>query len=232
MAKSFRFVVNSAQMKRSTVIPLCAMLLASLLGLACKPPRVDLASSRASFEPHDYKDVFSMWSREFQILPVDGVENVLTARATYLSFEFRMGYVARVSYDLRLSEEETAALKERELKALNERHEFFVTVMSGVSKSADLDAEKSNWEIRLKDENGRQVAPVEVTKVKKPTLAEARYFDFENVQRSAYRIYFPLTADDGRPILSDSTGAFTLAFSSALGQGDMLWETKSASSTR
>jgi hypothetical protein len=134
-----------------------------------------------------------------------------------------------VAYYFRFTPNEVLNLRNSELKALDERHEFFVTVMSGVSKSDDLDLEKGNWQIRLKDENGRQVAPVEVRKIKKPTLAEARYFDFENVQRTAYRIFFPLIAEDGRPILSGSTKAFALAFSSALGQGDMRWEIKAIS---
>ena len=100
-----------------------------LLVFACAAPKVDLGRETHAFQPHEYQDVLARWTREFQILPLDGIENVLSARATYLSHEFRWAYVVRVADDLRLSPLERQDLHEQEFRALDKYHEFFVTVM-------------------------------------------------------------------------------------------------------
>ncbi|MCP4603999.1 MAG: hypothetical protein GY847_26340 [Proteobacteria bacterium] len=200
----------------------------ALLWVCCSSPRVNMTRGPRSFQPYDYQNVFALWSRDFQVLPVDGIENVLTARATYLSHEFRWAYVVRVAHDLRLSPVERQELHDREFNALGKSHEFFVTVMSGVTGSDDLDPEKGTWLIRLEDDKGRKIAPTEILKVRKPSVSETKYFDYDKIQRTGYRITFPLIADDGRSILSESTQSFSLTFSSPLGQGNMRWEATSA----
>ncbi len=198
---------------------------ALLLGIGCSSARVNMDRGSRTFQPYDYQNVYSAWTREFKVLPVDGIENVLTATATFLSHEFRWAYVVRVAHDRKLSPTERQELHEQELQAVSERYEFYVTVMSGVPKSDDLDPEKGTWFIRLEDDRGRKVAPTEILEVRKPSLSEAQYFSFDKVHRTAYRISFPQVADDGQPVLTESTRFFSLTFSSALGQGDMRWET-------
>ncbi|MCP4678270.1 MAG: hypothetical protein GY854_22700 [Deltaproteobacteria bacterium] len=202
-----------------------ALITGAIMWLGCSSPQVNMGRGTRSFQPYDYQEVFNTWSREFQILPVDGIENILTARGTYLSREFRAAYVARVAYDLRLSPAERQDLHDQQHSAGNESHEFFITLMSGVSKIDDLDPEKGTWHIRLEDDSGRQVAPTSIQEIKKPSVSETKYFGFDKAHRKAYRIFFPLAADDGSPLFTESTRFFSLAFSSALGQGTMQWET-------
>ncbi len=202
-----------------------ALIAGSILWLGCSSPQVNMDRGTRSFQPYDYQEVFNTWSREFQILPVDGIENVLTARGTYLSREFRAAYVARVAHDLRLSSTERQELDDQQLRAGSESHEFFVTLMSGVSKTDDLDPEKGTWHIYLEDDSGRRVAPTSIEEIRKPSISETKYFGFDKAHRKAYRILFPLMTDDGSPLLTESTRFFSLAFSSALGQGTMQWET-------
>ena len=218
-------MINSAQMATAYVKSAVLFVCVAIVLVGCKTHRVNLASPEQTFEPGDYSDVFDLWSREFQLVPLDGVQNVLTARGTYLSYEFRLAYIERVAHDFRLSPQERRDLENAEFKALDEHHEFFVTVMSGIPKSDDIDQDRGEWSIRLKDDKGRQSAPVEIRKIRKPTLREGKYFSFDKAQRTAYRIFFSRTGPDGQPILSGSTQFFTLSFSSALGQADMRWET-------
>lgn len=192
--------------------------------LACGPKPVDIGHQSRSYEPSDYRDIFECWSREIRILPVDGVENVLTARATYLSYEFRSAYVVRVASDLRYTPAEKQQLLARELDAEKGKHEFFVSLMSGLDNCDELDTDEGPWRIRLVDDRGRGVVPEAVVEVRKPTAAEIKYFDFDPVQRKAYRLSFPVLADDGQPIISSRTRSFSLTFSSAFSQGDMEWE--------
>ncbi|MDJ0762223.1 MAG: hypothetical protein QNJ97_04465 [Myxococcota bacterium] len=201
---------------------ICGFLICSA---ACAPPKVNMARGTRAFEPEDYRAVFTNWSREFHIIPVDGIENVLTARATYLGYEFRWAYVVRTAHDFRLSPAERYQLHEKEFGVLDKQHTFFITVMSGIKKSDDLSSETDQWQIRLEDDRGRQVAPTEIEEIRKPSITETTYFDFDPVHRTAYRITFPLLASDGAPILTPSATFFSLIFSSALGQGTMRWET-------
>jgi hypothetical protein len=203
-----------------------ALALAVAIG-ACGTVVVDLSERERDFQPRDYNEVYERWTREFQIMPVDGIENVLTATVTHLSFEFRWAYVVKSAQDLRLSPAERQQLNDEQFSRLAQGHEFFVSCMSGVDKSEDLDPEKGPWKIRLVDDRGRQVAPLEVKRVKRPSAAEVKYFSFDPVHRHAWRILFPLRAEDGRPILHPEVLSYALRFSSPYGQGEAPYSTGS-----
>jgi len=202
-----------------------ASYLVAALAVACGSAPVDLSEGGRDFEAADYGHVRDLWTRDFQIITVDGIENVLTARVTHLSWEFRWAFAVKRAHDLRLTPEERRDLNEAEFARLEEGHEFFVSVMSGVSGTEDLESDKGPWSIRLADDRGRQVAPISVERIRRPTPADSAYFDFDLKHRKPYRILFPLEAADGQPILSPETRSYSVRFSSALGQGDAVWET-------
>jgi hypothetical protein len=191
---------------------------------SCSSPQVNLGTGPRSFLPSDYQQVFDLWTRNVQVLPVDGIDNVLTAQATFLSYEFRWAYVVRVSNDLRLTPSERQTLQDREFSALDDAHEFFVSMMSGVKEAADLDPKDGPWHIRLEDDRGRSTSPLEVKIIKDPTAEEIKYFDFDKLHRKAYRVRFPKLADDGRAIITSATQFFTLSFSSPYGQAFLRWD--------
>jgi hypothetical protein len=197
------------------------------LACACGSPMVDIDEGQREIEPDDYPEFFERWSRDVHIIPVDGIDNVLTATATHLSYEFRWAYVVREAHDLRLSPGERQALHEREFGRLEQGHEFFITSMSGVGRAERLEPDEGPWELRLVDDKGRQVAPLSVEHIRKPTAAEVKYFEFDPVHRRACRALFPLAAGDGKPILSSDTRFYSLRFSSALGQSEATWNTAS-----
>lgn len=201
------------------------LLLAAAVG--CGSPVVSIDEGQREYEPADYPAVFERWSRDIHIIPVDGVENVLTATATHLSYDFRWAFVVRKAHDLRLSPGERQTLREQEFGRLAAGHEFFVSAMSGVDGADRLEPEEGPWEIRLVDDRGRQAGPLSVEELRKPTAAEIQYFDFDPVHRRACRVVFPLEADDGDPILTATTRAYSLRFSSPLGQSEATWKTVS-----
>ncbi len=211
------------RVKPKLVVAFFSLLFIGMAG--CARPLVGMAMEPRSFEPSDYQEVFTTWSRDLYLYPVNGLHNVITARATYLSHEFRSAYVVRVAHDFRLSSAEHQDLLRSELQAQEENHEFFVTVMSGIKGSDELDPKEGPWHIHLEDDKGQKIAPIEVLEIKKPSANETKYFDFDVQQRKAYRIIFPVIAQDGQPILTKSTRFFSLMFSSALGQGDLRWKT-------
>lgn len=175
-------------------------------------------------EPGDYQKVLAVWSRTLRVLPKDGLENILTAKATYLSHEFRTAYVVRMADDLQLTDEERRREEAEQMAALMGGHELFVSLMSGVKDCDKLDPEDRVWTIRLKDDRGNEVAPLRVIEVERPTPNEIKYFAFDAGYRKAFRLLFPLTGDNGAPIISATTKHFDLSFATAYGAGAIRWE--------
>jgi hypothetical protein len=197
------------------------------LASGCGSPVVSIDEGQRDFEPVDFPEIRARWSRDVHIIPVDGAENVLTATATHLSYEFRSAYVVRAAHDLRLSPAERQELLGQELARLEHGHEFFVSVMSGIDRADRLEPDEGPWQLRLVDDRGRQAAPLSVEEIRKPSAAEIQYFDFDPVHRRASRVIFPLDADDGEPMLTSSTRFYSLQFSSPLGQAEATWKTVS-----
>ncbi|MDD5306523.1 MAG: hypothetical protein PHU25_04300 [Deltaproteobacteria bacterium] len=216
-------------MPRSRTIP-CFVLAACAAAASCGPPRVDMREGARNFEPADYQRVFETWTRDLSIIPVDGIENVLTVRVTYLGYEFRWGYVVKVAQDLRMSPAERQDLQDREFTALARGHEFFVSSMSAFKGVDNLAPDDGPWRVRLVDDRGRAVAPVSVEEVKHPETSAFQYFAFDLVHRTPYRIVFPRAFPDGEPVIGPATRFFTLAFSSPLGQGEVRWDSAAPAS--
>lgn len=174
--------------------------------------------------PDHYDKAFVTWSREITVLPINGMDNVLTARATYRSHEFRRYFAARVSADLVSTPEEKAALEAEELEAMKEGHEFYITLMSAVLDCDKLAPDEGPWTIRLKNDRGEEVAPSLIEEVENPLPQDATYYKFDPKLRKAYRIRFPLKGDEGTPILTGNTQYFDLSFAGALGRDSARWE--------
>ncbi len=201
------------------------LLFFAVLSSSCFSPIVSLEQGNRSYRPSDYNQVLEKWTRSFQILPVDGIENVLTATVTHLSWDYRFAYTVKVTSDLRLSPNEREKLKNDTFSPVSKGYEFFVTTMSGLKNSDILTGEDSPWTIRLVDNKGRFAAPLRIEEIRKPSAADIKYFGFDPVHRKAFRIFFPLNATDGKPLLDDDTRYYMLQFSSPHGQGEARWNT-------
>ncbi len=207
-----------------SIFTLLLPLLSGLL-VSCTQPKVTLHPSERHFNPADYEKVFENWSREIIVLPFNGMENVLTARATYRSHEFRRYYAARVAADLALTSTETAETEALEIAAMKEGHEFYVTLTSAVVDCKDLTPKEGPWTIRLKNDRGMVAAPIAVEEVQDPLPEDLKYYRFDSKLRKAYRIRFPMSGKDGTALLDDATQFFELSFASALGRDTARWET-------
>jgi hypothetical protein len=196
------------------------------MSIACSKTYVNLNERSAAVDdPEIYQEVFLAWSRTVKVIPIDGLENILTARVTYLSHAFRQAYIARVAADVDMTASEKNALRAEEMSRAQKGHEFYVTLMTGVKDCDELDPEEGPWRIRLIDDNGREIAPSNIEEIEDPTARDIKYFDFDPDQRKAYRLVFPKNAADGTPILSSTTRYFEISFSAAYGKKSARWET-------
>lgn len=204
--------------------PLAAPVILGLLVSCASSPKVDMGLRPSNVQPDDYTARFKEWSREIRVIPFNGLDNILTARSTYLSYRFREAYVERMSRDLHASSVDKDRLRTEAAAGLAGGNEFFVTLMSAVKNCENLDLTEGPWTIRLKNAEGIEAAPLTVEEIKKPKPDQIKYFAFNPAYRKAFKIVFPLAAEDGSLLISENTRFFELTFANAYGRGVARWE--------
>jgi len=96
--------------------------------------------------------------------------------------------------------------------------EFLLQAETSVWTWNDFSSTSSLWTVTLSDEGGRVVAPVELTVA--PGKAESWNVLFPPVTpfTRTWRIRFPRTLADGKPLIGPATRSLTLRFAGPLGQ--------------
>ena len=200
-------------------------LLSTLLALAaCAAPVLSLGAGTRAFTPGDYEEVAGRWTRSARPYDFSRLTTVLNLTATFESREFRWAYVVRYGRDFGLPIEARNALLAESLADAEQHHRFFVTLGGSHPRDLDLSDEGGAWRVLLMDDRGRQTRPVEITRVRRPTMSERRYFPSISAQRQAFRLVFPVRHDDGLPALPSEAMFAVLRFTGAQGQVDLKWE--------
>lgn len=199
-------------------------LLLSLSIIGCAHPKLSMRAEPRTFTENDYEDLYEAWTREEHGFSAQRLEGTLHVTATLQSPEFRWAYVVRYAHDLGLTTEERAEMLRTSLADAEERHRFFVTLTGQQFRENDLTRERSAWRVLLVDEDGRQLAPVEIERVRRPTALERAYFPSVSPFRHAFRIAFPTRRDDGRPVIGPSASSIILRFTGPLGRVDIKWK--------
>lgn len=203
-----------------------ALLLALACALGCSTPKVRLVEGPREYVASDYEAVLRTWTRSAQFTNVNAMDNVLTATATYESWDFRWAYVVRYAEDYRLTVDQRHALLERSLAETREQHQFYLALYAQKHKWNDLTASEPAWIVRLIDDEGTETAPSEIQPIRKPGAIELTYFPYTTPWRSAFRVSFPKVRADGRRTISPDARWFGLRFAGAQGNQELIWEIK------
>jgi hypothetical protein len=208
-----------------TLRPLAPLLVAfALSAIGCGGPVLSMTQGRRSFTADDYPSVYEAWTRGTGEFSFQRLETILHVTATFEAWEFRWAYVMRYAEDYSLPIEERTELLRSTLADAQERHRFFVTLASTRFREGDLSDERSAWRVILVDPEGRQVAPVEITPVRRPGAVERIYFPSVSPQRLAFRIAFPTEREDGTPTIGPDQDEVILRFTGAEGRVDLRWD--------
>jgi hypothetical protein len=192
----------------------------------CSTPRVRLIEGPREYVAADYDAVLKTWTRSAQFTNVNAMDNVLTATATYESWDFRWAYVVRYAEDYRLTVDQRHSLLERSLAETRDAHHFYLALYAQKHKWNDLTASEPAWIVRLIDDEGTETAPSEIETIRKPGAIELTYFPYTTPWRSAFRVSFPKVRVDGRPTISPAARWFGLRFAGAQGNQELIWEIK------
>ncbi len=209
-----------------------AALLALGLVAACAENRVSLSGGPREYVPSDYGLVLNRWTRTEQLITLSELDDMLTATATFESWDFRWAYVVRYSSDYRLTVEQRRELLQRTLADTQVKYEFYVALYGVKWRWDDLTSRNSAWTVRLIDEKGNETAPTKLELVK-PGPIEYRYFPYTSPMRHCFRVDFPRVSGDGKPTIADDAQWFGLRFAGAQGNEELRWsiETETAKST-
>ena len=199
-----------------------SLLLVALVGCAHQP--LTLKAGSRSFTESDYEDVYDAWTRSDDDFKWGSLSDVLHVTATFEAWEFRWAYVVRHAFDHGLSTEARDEMLKATLADAEGSHRFFVTLAGSDFRESDLTGPQSGWRVLLLSDSGRQVPPVEIAKVRRPTTAEKVYFPSVSALRQAFRLSFPTKGDDGAPILSAATKEVILRFTGPRGRIDLVWK--------
>ena len=191
---------------------------------ACASRPITLQTGPRSLTPDDYFDVYEAWTRTDDDFEWSEFEDVLHVSATFESWEFRWAYVVRYAADHSLEGDTRNELLRATLTDARQNHRFFVTLAGPVFREQDLSSPRSAWRIVMVDLDGRQVEPIEIEQVRRPTAAERVYFPSISSFRQTFRIVFPVTHPDGSPTIDPNTPTAILRFAGARGQVDLRWE--------
>lgn len=211
-------------MSRLSYAVVCA--LAACVGLCagCGASRVSLAEGPRSYTASDYDGIYGRWTRSADEFDFGRLGEILHCTATFESWEYRWAYVTRYAHDHSMTEEERAIALQESLADAGERHRFFVTLSTPRFREGNITERESDWRVLLVDPSGRQVEPVEIVRVRRPSAAERHYFPSISRQRHTFRIAFPVSRDDGTPTVPRDADHVLLRFAGAEGVVDLRWE--------
>ena len=202
-----------------------ALVLFSALSLlaGCGHAKVSLADGPREYVPSDYEHVLDRWTRTEQLFALAELDDVLTATATFESWDFRWAYVVRYAHDYRLPIEQRRSLLDSTLAETRQHHQFFVAIYGNNRRWNDLTKPNSAWTVRLIDDKGNETAPEEIVSIPKPGAIERTYFPYTNVWRQTFRIKFPIATAKG-PTVAATPKWLGLRFAGAQGSEELVWD--------
>jgi hypothetical protein len=195
-----------------------AALVLVVIGCGATAPRVPLEDAWPS-SAGDYEDVTARWTRRTEIQT--SYQQVLELSATFKSPEWRAAHAARDASHRGLAGE---ARNQRLAQAQAEMagpYEFELMVTTWDRRENDLDrGARSVWKVRLVDEAGNEIEPIEIVKDKRPAFTVRADYPMFGDFATAYIARFPRD----KPILGPGVRKVELRMSSPRGGVKLLWE--------
>lgn len=197
--------------------------LVALFAVGCGSTPVVLREGPREYVATDYENVLDTWTRNEDLIAISELDTLLSATATFESWDFRWAYVMRYASDYRLTLDQRQKLLDKALDETRQSHHFFVAVTGGERRFNDLSKTDSAWIVRLIDSTGNETAPEEIQAIKRPNAVEKTYFPYTTIFHLAFRIRFPKTNASGKPSISPTAEWFGVRFAGAAGNMELVW---------
>jgi hypothetical protein len=204
--------------KSFTTVPIAIAVVAAC---AAKPVPVALVEDWPQTPSPEYRTVTSTWTRTATLR--GAYQEVLDLAATFKSSEWRAAHALRDAEFRRL---EGSAMTTRLDEARAEvagPYELELMVTTWDRRENDLDrGQKSVWHVVLVDEQGHEIAPLEIVKDKRPNFVVRAEFPAFGDFATAYVARFPRTTS----LLGPSVHELRLRMSSERGGVELAWSSR------
>jgi hypothetical protein len=195
-----------------------ALLLCLLAACGAADPPVRLVEDWPAAPDEDYAEVTERWTRRANLR--GGYQEALDLAVTFKSPEWR---AARAEKDADARALQGEARAQRIAQARAEAagpYEFQLMVVTWDRRESDLErGAKSVWRVRLLDEQGFEIEPLEIVKDKRPSFILREEFPAFGDFATAYVARFPRT----KPLLGPNVRQLHLRFSSTRGGVSLIW---------
>lgn len=195
-----------------------ALALVVLLGCGASVPRVPLTETwPAQVEPYD--DVTERWTRKTELQT--SYQQVLELAATFKSPEWRAARAARDAELRGLAGDGRTQLFTQAQADMAGPYEIELLVTTWDRRENDLDrGAKSAWRVRLLDDQGNEIEPLEIVKDKRPAFTVRADFPQLGDFATAYIARFPRE----KAVLGPNVRQVRLRMSSPRGAVQVVWE--------
>lgn len=195
------------------------LLLLSVFVLACgaSDPRVSLGGQWPD-RVGDYEDVTRAWTRRAQMRT--HYQEALDVSATFKSPEWRAAHAVRDAEVRGLSGPARDARMTQARAESEGPYEIELLVTTWDRRENDLDrGARSVWRVRMLDEQGREIEPLEIVKDRRPAfVVRSEFPDFGDFA-TAYIVRFPRE----QPLLGPGVQRLRLHMSNARGGVQLEW---------
>lgn len=176
------------------------------------PTLPDLAAEES------YRQVFERHSGRGEVYAL--FDTRLFAGATLQTWSFREARVRRQAAFQQLSPAEAERLLAEERAASDKAHEVFLGVHVNEHQYDDFDRPDSIWHLALVTSEG-EVDPLRVERIGRADLDMRAYYPYLGTFWVAYRVRFPRTTSEGRPVLAPGAQVVRLRIASTLGSTEL-----------
>ena len=169
--------------------------------------------------PKAYPRTLRRWTEELKLYDV--FETKLLMRAVFKSRPFRTMWSYEIARRHQLPSEDYAQLRAREADDAARFHELLVAVWADDSLGGDFEGQDAAWSLRLVAEDGRTVAPLVLSRIKRPNTQILTMFPFITPHDRVFVVKFPVLGSDGEPLVTDSTSTLRVRVAGIQARGEL-----------
>jgi hypothetical protein len=195
-------------------------LLMALMGCVSTPPTLGDAPPGFRDERKElgYQEVLEKYTARAELY--SGFDTVMFAAATLQTQAFREARVRREATFKSLTQERVQEILTQELAEAAKTHEFFLGVHVFNYRYEDFDRPSSIWNVVMVTPAG-ELKPVSVERVGRADLEMRSFYPYMGTFWVGYRVRFPTTYPDGRPVITSGMERVVLRMASSLGKVEM-----------
>jgi hypothetical protein len=195
-------------------------LVMALAGCVSTPPTLGDPAPGIKDERQElgYQQVLEKYTARAELYA--GFDTVMFAAATLQTQPFREARVRREASFKALTQDRVQEILTQEFAEAAKTHEFFLGVHVFNYRYEDFDRPASIWNMVMVTPAG-ELKPVSVERVGRADLEMRSFYPYMGTFWVGYRVRFPATHPDGRPVITPNMERVVLRMASSLGKVEM-----------